>query len=112
MKICRQDALRYQWGENCDGWLLVQREGLRVTEGQMPPGGGEESHCHQHAREYFYMLSGQTVVEFDNYSVSLSPGEGLEVAPGVFHRMTNPNPLPAVFLAVSAPAADGDRVTQ
>ena len=55
--VSRKNADHYKWGgpkgTDCDGWYLVQAEGLSVIEEAMPPGTEETRHHHLKSRQFF-----------------------------------------------------------
>jgi len=110
MKISANTAEHYIWGNQCDGWLLVDREGVSVIQEKMPPGMTEVRHYHRHARQFFYVLSGTATMEVDGETVQLEVREGIEIAPGVPHQMMNRSEEVLEFLVISVPHAHGDRV--
>lgn len=103
-------AEHYQWGEVCDGWRLLDRDDLSVIQERIPPGAGEVRHCHQRARQLFYVLDGQLVIEVQDLRVAMSPGDSLEVAPGDSHRVHNAGATEVSFLVISAPTTRDDRI--
>jgi len=105
----RENAEHYTWGDACDGWRLLSRSELSVIEERIPPGRGEVHHFHDRARQLFYVLSGRLRIELPAESVDVCPGQSLEVAPTVVHRVHNPFQADAVFLVISAPTTLGDR---
>lgn len=111
MPISRQNAPHYLWGDNCDGWHLLQNPSLSVIEECMPPGASEVRHFHRDAQQFFFVLSGQAVLEIDGEHVVLSPGQGVAVAPGARHQFRNQSQAPVRFLVVSQPPSHGDRVS-
>ncbi len=110
ISINRRNAEHYTWGERCDGWHLVNDGQLSIVQELMPPGTTEVRHLHRHAQQFFFMLSGQAVMEVDGYEVQMTAGEGLRVLPGIPHQISNVSSLPAQFLVISQPASQGDRV--
>ena len=106
----QSSAEHYRWGQVCDGWRLLDRSDLSVIQERMPPGAGEVRHYHQHARQLFYVLSGELLIELDERKFRLSIGDSLEVSPGAPHRVRNDARVDAAFLVVSAPTTQGDRV--
>lgn len=108
--VSRHTAAHYDWGEGCQGWRLVQTEGLSVIEERMPPGADEVRHRHLRARQFFLVRSGVLDVEVEEERHRLSEGSGIEVPPGAAHQVLNPGPAAAEFLVISAPTTDGDRV--
>lgn len=108
--VSRDNARHYVWGSICDGWHLVATDALSVIEERVPPGGAEVAHWHRHARQFFYVLAGEATLELGDARLLLGPGQGLEVPPGVPHRLVNAGSQDLRFLVVSAPPSHGDRV--
>ena len=107
--IDRDSAQHYMWGEVCDGWHLLQRPELSVIAERVPPGASEVRHRHQHARQFFYILSGRAVMELDGRRIELGAGQGLEIPPGAAHRFRNDSAAEVQFLVISHPTTRGDR---
>ena len=109
-RVGRHSAEHYSWGADCEGWYLLKDTKLTVIEEQMPAGTAEVRHFHRHAQQFFYMLFGEAIMEVDGQEVRLSAGDGLHIAPGQRHRITNDSPHLIRFLVISEPASHGDRV--
>lgn len=62
-KITTAVAEPYVWGDGCDGWHLVRTPGLSVISERMPPGTSEVAYRHAHAQQFFFVLSGELVLE-------------------------------------------------
>ena len=103
-------AEHYTWGNQCDGWHLVKDQALSVIEEQMPAGTSEVLHYHERAQQFFFVLSGEAVMEVDGCNVKLALREGLRILPGVHHRIRNESTEPVQFLVISQPPSHGDRV--
>jgi mannose-6-phosphate isomerase-like protein (cupin superfamily) len=108
--VNRTTARHYTWGEACDGWHLVAGSALSVIEEQMPPGTTEVWHHHRTAQQFFYILSGEAVMEAGGARVRLAAGDGLWVPPGTQHQIRNCSPASVRFLVISQPPGHGDRV--
>jgi mannose-6-phosphate isomerase-like protein (cupin superfamily) len=108
--VSRKNAERYSWGGNCEGWHLLRTPELSIIQERVPPGGAETRHRHGKARQFFFVISGEAVMELDGRDMTLAPGEGLEVPPGVPHRLLNRGARELLFLVVSAPPSHGDRI--
>jgi mannose-6-phosphate isomerase-like protein (cupin superfamily) len=100
---------RYQWGSGSEGWHLLNRPELSVIQERVPPGDRERRHFHSKARQFFYILEGQAVLEVDGSRLEFSAGQGLEVPPGVAHQFMNESQGSVTFLVVSSPHSHGDR---
>jgi mannose-6-phosphate isomerase-like protein (cupin superfamily) len=109
--ISKQNAEHYTWGDACDGWHLLKSPRLSVIQERVPPGGAETRHFHERAQQFFYILSGEAVMEMDGGETVLKPGQGLAVPPGVSHRLRNRGNMDLIFLVISAPPSHGDRIT-
>lgn len=77
MKIDKQTALHYSWGEGCDGWPLVESEGLSVKQERMPAGSSEKWHLHRRSQQVFYILEGESRFLLEGTSFRLKAGGGL-----------------------------------
>lgn len=76
----------------------------------MPPGTAEVRHVHRKSRQFFFVLSGEAVIEAGGARVVLRAHDGLEVEPGVAHQMRNDSAGDCEFLVVSLPPSHDDRV--
>ena len=112
-RISVLNAVHYTWGgpnaDQCDGWHLVKTAALSVIEERMPPGTEERRHRHERARQFFYVLSGELVLDVEGKVILLTAGEGLEIEPGAVHQAINRSAEDLRFLVVSQPPSHGDR---
>jgi quercetin dioxygenase-like cupin family protein len=109
VEVSPQTAEHYTWGEHCDGWHLVRSSNLSVIQERMPPGAREQRHRHAHARQFFFVLHGQLVLEVEGTHHVLSQGVGLEIEPGLAHTAINESAMDVAFLVISQPPSHGDR---
>jgi mannose-6-phosphate isomerase-like protein (cupin superfamily) len=100
----------YPWGSGCDGWHLLKDQSLSVIRERMPPGTSEVRHHHLNAQQFFFVLSGETVMEVEGEEVTLHVGEGLHISPRTSHQIRNLSGQPAEFLVISQPPSHGDRI--
>ena len=105
-----ENAEHYVWGDVCDGWHLLNRDDLSVIQERAPAGGAEAKHYHNTARQFFYILEGQGEMTFEDKTISLKKGEGIEIAPKVKHQFKNQSDEDVHFLVISVPSTSGDRV--
>jgi mannose-6-phosphate isomerase-like protein (cupin superfamily) len=107
--ISRESAEHYVWGAQCDGWHLLKSPDLSVIQERMPPGTAEARHFHHRAQQFFYILSGEAVMEVDGRAVTLAGGQGIWIPAGVAHQMRNDSGDDVHFLVISQPPSHGDR---
>lgn len=107
--VNRGNAEHYRWGVDCDAWYLVKDPHLTVIEECMPPGAAEVRHHHSKAQQFFFILSGEVLLEIDGEKTLVAAGSGIRVLPGMKHQIRNPSPEAARFLVISHPPSRGDR---
>lgn len=110
--ISIENAGHYGWGDQCEGWHLLQEADLHIILEKVPPGRAERRHRHGKARQFFFILSGRAVMELDGREYPLLPGQGLPVPPGLSHQFRNPYDEPVEFLVISHPTTRGDRADE
>ena len=108
--ISRDNAEHYRWGHECDAWYLVKDKNLSVIEEFMPPGSAEIRHHHEHAQQFFYILTGEVLMEVDGETILIRAGSGIRIMPGTRHQIRNPSSTAVRFLVVSEPPSHGDRI--
>jgi mannose-6-phosphate isomerase-like protein (cupin superfamily) len=111
MKISKETGAHYIWGNNCDGWRLLDRENLSVIHERMPPGTKEARHYHNKSMQFFYILIGQAVIEINGQVHVVNQNEGIEVPPQTPHQIFNKSVESIEFLVISQPTTTGDRIT-
>jgi mannose-6-phosphate isomerase-like protein (cupin superfamily) len=110
MVVSINHAEHYIWGENCDGWRLLQRGDISVIQERVPAGGAEVMHYHHTARQFFYILEGEGTMVLESHQLVLRKGEGLEIPPGIKHQFRNQSNADVLFLVISAPSTTEDRM--
>ena len=110
--ISRDNAEHYRWGVDCDGWHLVRDKNLSIIEEFMPPGAAEVRHYHEHAQQFFYILSGEVLMEVNGEKILVAAGSGVRILPGTRHQIRNPSSDAVRFLVVSQPPSRGDRIDE
>lgn len=103
-------AAHYQWGQGCDGWRLLRRPDMTITEEMMPPGAAETPHYHSRGRQFFYVLVGRLTIETESDTYRINAYEGVEVCPTQRHVVRNCGSEATRFLVVSAPSVEVDRI--
>lgn len=104
-----QPLKHYTWGDDCDGWNLVDRPGLSVKQEKMPPHTAEREHFHEKARQFFFILQGTAIFETAEGRFEVAAQQGLEIEPGTKHRIINESDTDLVFILCSQPSTAGDR---
>jgi mannose-6-phosphate isomerase-like protein (cupin superfamily) len=109
--IDRATAEHYLWGNGCDGWHLLKHDDLSIITERVPAGASEQRHLHTRSRQFFYILTGEAVIEVDGVRHNLQTQQGIEVPPGIAHQFSNESSSEVTFLVISMPKAHGDRLT-
>lgn len=111
-KVSKENAEHYVWGEVCDGWHLVKGQDLSVIHERMPGNTAEVRHYHERSRQFFFVLSGQAVLEVEGVRHTIGSQEGVEVPSGAAHQMKNEGEDAVEFLVISQPTTRGDRINE
>ena len=109
MKISKAIAGHYNWGQNCDGWHLMKTDDMSVIHERMPAHTSEIRHYHSKSAQFFFVLSGEAVMELEGEQIRLYRHEGLEIKPGQPHQMNNCTDEEIEFIVISSPPSHGDR---
>lgn len=109
--VSRVNAEHYRWGHECDAWHLVKDPAFTVIEELIPPGAAEVRHYHKKAQQFFYILSGEAIMEVEGEPTLLATGTGLRIMPGLRHQIRNPSSGPLRLLVISHPPSHGDKHT-
>jgi quercetin dioxygenase-like cupin family protein len=107
--VSRASAEHYNWGEGCEGWVLLPGKDLMVIEERMPPHTSEIRHFHSKARQFFYVLSGKLTMELAGQVHTISSRQGLEIPPLAPHQAKNAGDEDVFFVVISSPMTRGDR---
>ena len=109
--VSKQQPLKhYQWGADCDGWNLVDEEGLSVKQELMPAGTSEVKHYHERAQQFFFILKGTATFEIEGTTIQINEGEGLHIEAGKRHRILNESSEALEFILSSQPSTRNDRI--
>jgi len=111
MKIINtQNAEHYKWGNDSDGWHLLQSDSLSIIEEVVTPNEKEERHYHNESQQFFYVLSGTAHIEISGRVYEVHAGSGIHVPAKEPHQLMNNGDSNLRFLVVSEPKSHGDRV--
>src|SRR5689334_14755452 len=100
----------YTWGDNCDGWNLVEEGSLSVKQERMPAHTAETRHYHNQAQQFFYILRGAAQFEVEGAQIDIVAGEGIHIKSGQQHRILNNTDEELEFLLCSQPSTINDRI--
>ncbi len=107
--LSRENADHYKWGNDNDGWHLLNNPDVSVIEERVSPGEEENYHRHIKSRQLFYILSGEALFRLENETDTLKAGDSLHIPPGKAHQIRNNSSEDLRFLVISTPHAHGDR---
>jgi mannose-6-phosphate isomerase-like protein (cupin superfamily) len=99
----------YKWGNDCDGWVLVDTENLSVKQERMPSQTSEALHYHEKAQQFFFILKGIATFEVEEESFTVQPGEGFHIEAMQKHRIINNTAEDIEFILSSQPSTNNDR---
>ncbi len=109
--VSKQNALkRYQWGNACDGWNLVDDASLSVKQERMPAKTAENLHYHVYAQQFFFILKGVANFEVEGETIVVNEQEGLHIKAGKKHRIINTMETDLEFILSSQPSTANDRI--
>ncbi|MDT0176626.1 cupin domain-containing protein [Enterobacter sp. BRE11] len=108
--VSKENAEHYIWGDQCDGWALLQRQDLSIIHERMPASTTEICHYHAQCRQFFFVLRGTLCMELEGECHLLHPHEGLEIPPEAKHQARNDSESDVEFLVISQPTTRGDRI--
>ncbi|AJY77008.1 cupin domain-containing protein [Paenibacillus beijingensis] len=112
MIVSKETANHYVWGNNCDGWPLVERSDLSIKQERMPQGTMETRHYHQKSRQFFFVLRGTLKMEIEGEWFEMKEGQGIEVSPTKLHQAVNDSNEDVEFIVISQPTTKGDRIEE
>ena len=69
-----------------------------------------EYHWHKHDNddEFFYVVSGQLLIDLQDQTIELNPGQGVTITKGVMHRPKAPKKTVMLMVETSAIQPTGD----
>lgn len=107
--ISRENAEHYTWGDQCDGWYLLNRQDMLIIHEKMPAGTQERRHFHAVSRQFFFVLEGVLTMELEGETHHITARQGIEIPPEAKHQARNDAPMPVEFIVISHPTPRGDR---
>lgn len=110
MKTSTKNIQPYTWGDNCQGWKLLDHNELSVIEEIMPPNTAEVRHYHQSAQQYFYILEGEAYFFIASKAHLVKANEGIYIPNNTLHFIQNRSNQTIRFLVISNPTTKGDRI--
>jgi len=108
--IEKQSANHYQWGNNCDSWILVDTPALSVKQEKMPAGTKEKLHFHAKSQQFFFILKGTATFYHGDKKEIIGEQQGIAISPMVKHYIANETAAALDFLVISQPNTNNDRI--
>ena len=99
----------YKWGNDCDGWVLIDTNALSVKQERMPAQTSEALHYHEKAQQFFFILKGIATFEVEGRLFTVKKNEGFYINPGAKHRIANNSNEELEFILSSQPSTNKDR---
>ncbi len=109
MKVNKQNAAHYLWGEINQSWKFLSDENMNVHLEIIEPASGEVLHFHKQASQFFYVIEGKANFVLEDQSFLLNEEEGIKVEPNQAHLIKNTSDKPLKFLVVTSPYSTLDR---
>ena len=76
----------------------------------MPAHSSEETHYHQKAQQFFFILQGEAVFEIEGQVQRVHAQQGIHILPGQKHQVKNQGDSVLEFILSSQPSTANDRV--
>jgi len=100
----------YSWGNNCDSWILTDKQRLSVKQESMPAGTYEQAHFHNIAQQFFFILKGTATFYVGDELLIVSEQKGLMIPRKTIHYIANKTNEQLDFLVISQPSTYNDRI--
>lgn len=111
MKADKSNSQKYNWGQGCLGWHLLNKPELSIIQETMPPQTEEVRHKHLISQQFFFVLKGVATFEVDGEITIVTENEGIHIQNNRVHQIKNDSNDELEFLVISQPHAHQDRVT-
>ncbi|UQB68351.1 cupin domain-containing protein [Epilithonimonas zeae] len=105
----KQNTEHYNWGGNCDSWVLLNSDNLSIKQEVMPPNSKEELHFHKNAQQFFFILKGKATFVVDEEVFEVAENSGFHIASNKKHLIKNQSDFGLEFLVISNPSTNNDR---
>ena len=112
MKITKANSEKYDWGEKCNGWYLVNTKELSIIEELMPPRTQETKHKHSKSQQFFYIIKGQATFLIEEKEYIIDKNQGIHIKPNMIHQIKNKTDENLEFIVISQPHSHGDRIIE
>lgn len=80
---------------------------ITTLQVRLMPGGGTPMHYHKNFSETFIVAEGILTITLKNKTVTLAPGDKMEVKKEQWHRFSNESTIPVSFTTVVTPGSEG-----
>jgi len=107
----KDDCLsHYTWGDDCKGWNFVDTDALSVKQELMLPDTSEQSHYHEFATQFFFILNGSAIFYINGDIKVLNANQRIEIRPGQKHHISNHSEANLEFILTAQPSTKNDRI--
>jgi mannose-6-phosphate isomerase-like protein (cupin superfamily) len=65
-------------------------------------------HKHDHDDEFFFVLEGQLLIDLEDQTIELNPGQGVTISKGIMHRPRAPKKTVMLMFETSSIQPTGD----
>lgn len=109
MKRTKLNSEHYFWGEQCEGWRMLDNDLLNVTREMIPAGKCEKMHYHATFLQCFYIIKGTASFDIGKDLFDINADEAIIIEPGKHHKISNKTNNELHFLVISQLATRNDR---
>nr|MCR4797198.1 cupin domain-containing protein [Lachnospiraceae bacterium] len=89
--------------------IIHKSPGYRVRRIMLYPGASLSMHSHEKRNENYSVVTGVLSIELENRQVKLHQGDGINILPGMMHRLYNDTDLPVIAIEVDTGAEIEER---
>lgn len=87
--IDKHTVAGYRWGNNCNGWVLADTEGLLVKQESIPGGTTDVLHYCSVVQHFFFILKGTATFYINDEPIDIAEQQGVLVPAGTKHHFIN-----------------------
>jgi len=104
--IDKETANCYQWGNNCNNWILVDTPAISVKQEKIPAGAKERLHFHSKAQQLLFIRKGAATFYYEGKKEMILEQQDATKN----HYISNETSTQLEFSLVSQPKTGNDRI--